>query len=59
MGSSPITVEFRLSAVRGFARYLHAIDPAHEIPPLGLLAVPACWNVVSVAAAPSRTRSAS
>jgi integrase len=26
--------------VRGFARYLHAIDPAHEIPPPGLLAVP-------------------
>lgn len=39
-GIKPITVEFRLSAVRGFARYLHAIDPAHEIPPPGLLAVP-------------------
>jgi integrase/recombinase XerD len=36
----PITVEFRLSAVRGFARYLHALDPAHQIPPPGLLAVP-------------------
>ena len=36
----PITVDFRISAVRGFARYLHAIDPAHEIPPPGLLAVP-------------------
>lgn len=36
----PITVDFRLSAVRGFARYLHAIDPAHEVPPPGLLAVP-------------------
>ena len=36
----PITVDFRLSAVRGFARYLHAIDPAHEIPPPGLLGVP-------------------
>jgi integrase/recombinase XerD len=36
----PITVDFRLSAVRGFARYLHAIDPDHEIPPPGLLAVP-------------------
>jgi integrase len=36
----PITVEFRLSAVRGFARYLNAIDPAHQIPPPGLLAVP-------------------
>ena len=39
-GIKPITVDFRISAVRGFARYLHAIDPAHEIPPPGLLAVP-------------------
>lgn len=27
----------RLSAVRGFARHLHAIDPVHEVPPAGLL----------------------
>jgi integrase/recombinase XerD len=27
----------RMRAVRGFARYLHAIDPATEIPPLELL----------------------
>lgn len=27
----------RLSAVRGFAVYLHALDPAHEVPPRGLL----------------------
>lgn len=27
----------RLTAVRGFAVYLHALDPAHEIPPVGLL----------------------
>ena len=27
----------RMRAVRGFARYLHAIDPATEIPPLALL----------------------
>jgi len=39
-GIKPITVDFRISAVRVFARYLHAIDPAHEIPPAGLLAVP-------------------
>lgn len=38
-GIKPITVDFRLSAVRGFARYLHALDPAHQIPPLGLLSV--------------------
>jgi integrase len=36
----PITASYRISWVRGFARYLHAIDPAHEVPPPGLLAVP-------------------
>jgi len=39
-GIKAITVDFRISAVRGFARYLHALDPAHEIPPPGLLAAP-------------------
>ena len=39
-GIKPITVDFRLSAVRGFTRYLHALDPAHQIPPPGLLGVP-------------------
>lgn len=39
-GIKPITVDFRISAVRGFARYLHAINPAHQIPPAGLLAAP-------------------
>jgi integrase len=28
---------FRMSAVRGFATYLHALDPAHEVPPQDLL----------------------
>jgi integrase len=37
---APITVEFRISEVRGFARYLHAIDPSHQIPPPGLLGIP-------------------
>ncbi|MDA8311895.1 MAG: tyrosine-type recombinase/integrase [Actinomycetota bacterium] len=27
----------RLAMVRRFARYLHAVDPAHEIPPAGLI----------------------
>jgi integrase/recombinase XerD len=36
----PITVDFRISAVRGFAKYLHSIDPDTEIPPAGLLSVP-------------------
>lgn len=39
-GIKPVTAGFRLSEVRGFARYLHAIDPAHEVPPPGLLGVP-------------------
>jgi integrase len=29
----------RLRVVRGFARYLQAIDPAHEVPPVGLVPV--------------------
>jgi integrase/recombinase XerD len=39
-GIKPITASFRLSTIRGFARYAHAIEPAHEIPPRGVLAVP-------------------
>lgn len=31
---------FRMQAVRGFARYLHSIDPAHEVPPAFLLPDP-------------------
>jgi integrase/recombinase XerD len=34
---SPNYLSRRLRAVRGFARYLHALDPAYEIPPLELL----------------------
>ena len=34
---SPNYLSRRLRAVRGFARYLHALDPACEIPPLELL----------------------
>lgn len=30
----------RMRAVRGFARYLHGIDPATEIPPLELAGAP-------------------
>ena len=28
---------YRLSVARGFATYLHSLDPAHEVPPAGLL----------------------
>ena len=38
--ASPIWLAHRLSAVRGFARYLHALDPAAEIPPADLLTAP-------------------
>lgn len=34
-GAQPTTLSHRLGAVRGFARYLHTIDPATEIPPAG------------------------
>ncbi|MEO9137811.1 MAG: tyrosine-type recombinase/integrase [Jatrophihabitans sp.] len=39
-GIKPVTASFRMGWVRGFARYLHAIDSVHEIPPPGLLSVP-------------------
>lgn len=29
----------RLSVVRGFARYLQALDPAHQVPPTGILPI--------------------
>ena len=31
---------FRMQAVRGFARYLHSVDPVHEVPPAFLLPDP-------------------
>jgi integrase/recombinase XerD len=38
VGVQPYRHRVRLSIVRGFARYLHALDPAHEVPASGLLA---------------------
>jgi integrase/recombinase XerD len=39
--SRPLTrASTRLTAVRGFATYMHALDPAHEVPPRGLFARP-------------------
>jgi integrase/recombinase XerD len=35
-GGSASWRAFRLSSVRGFAGYLHALDPAHQIPPADL-----------------------
>jgi len=37
-GGSPYWHWFRLSAVRGFAGYLHAFDDHHQVPPADLLA---------------------
>jgi integrase/recombinase XerD len=34
----------RMTAVRGFARFLSGVDPATEIPPLGLLSLQARWR---------------
>jgi integrase len=36
-GTSPVWAAQRLSMVRGFARYLHTVDPAAQIPAAGLL----------------------
>ena len=36
-GASTSTLFIRLSAIRGFASYLQAIDPATEVPPVSLL----------------------
>jgi len=37
LGGSPNYLSRRLRAVRSFARYLHALDPACEVPPIELL----------------------
>jgi integrase/recombinase XerD len=36
-GTSPVWAAQRLSMVRGFARYLHTVDPSAQVPPAGLL----------------------
>lgn len=53
----------RLSVVRAFARHLHAIDPAHEVPPVGLLpgrshrATPYLYSDADIAALMAAARS--
>lgn len=42
VGANPVWWAHRLAAVRGFARYLHALDPAHEVPPAELLPQRSC-----------------
>jgi integrase/recombinase XerD len=36
-GAAPSYRAYRLSSVRGFARYLHTVDPVNEVPPAHLL----------------------
>jgi hypothetical protein len=36
-GGGPKWLGMRMSVVRGFATYLHTLDPASEVPPAGLL----------------------
>lgn len=41
VGTAPATrATTRMSAVRGFATYMHALDPVHEVPPGGIFAAP-------------------
>src|SRR5664280_1061189 len=37
VGVSPRTQALRLSAIRGFARWAHTMDPTVQVPPAGLL----------------------
>jgi hypothetical protein len=39
-GAAPVWWAVRLGTVRGFARFLSAVDPATEVPPVGLLPEP-------------------
>jgi len=55
-GASPGWLAFRMSVVRGFAAYLHTLDPAAEVPPAGLLpggshrAVPYLYSAADILA---------
>ncbi len=44
-GAHPVNWWLRLNAVRGFAKYLHALDPTIEVPPPRLLPRPRCRAV--------------
>jgi integrase len=36
-GAQPSWYYYRLNAIRGFAKHMHAIDPRHQVPPADLL----------------------
>ena len=63
VGVQPYRHKARLQVVRGFARYLHAIDPAHDVPPADLLAYrrqrpkPRCYSEAQIAALVAATGS--
>ena len=40
VADSGLRAAVRLTAVRGLAEYLHAIDPAHQVPPRGVFSSP-------------------
>ena len=47
----------RLQAIRGFARYLQALDPTHEVPPTGLVPVGTTGPCLTCTPTPTSTRS--
>jgi integrase/recombinase XerD len=62
VGASPAWLGFRMGVVRGFAGYLHALDPNVVVPPRGLLpgtsrrAVPYLYSDADIAALMAQTR---
>ncbi|MBI2316646.1 MAG: tyrosine-type recombinase/integrase [Betaproteobacteria bacterium] len=42
VGASPVWWKFRLTAVRGFAKHLHTLDPLTQIPPADAVSAPRC-----------------
>jgi len=60
-GASPSWLRMRMRAVRGFASYLHTINPAHEVAPLGLVfgrvrrAVPYLYSDADITALMAQT----
>jgi integrase len=42
VGTSPAWLAIRVSVVRGFATYLHGVDPRTEVPPAGLVRGGSC-----------------
>jgi integrase len=61
-GASPAWLGFRMGVIRGFAGYLHTLDPNVQVPPRGLLpgtsrrAVPYLYTDTDIAALMTQTR---